>query len=1297
MNEESDSSPVEAQRALESWKESRSGAWAGRGFRYQYLISALILVRQWAGLAPPGYVVPEGFEDCVLESSHRRLWIQVKSREGATFRDAEVRQILDAVDSKTARLENATDIRSVVILEQPRTNKVETGIDRLFDDENQRVFVCGAPGDEIVRLLSTKLETAEVIAEGLASDLYKLVADASAENASLPFDKRRKISTTEVGRRIFERLEAEDPSAMDHALVSGALEPVDFTTPVDEPDFYRGVKVKVGHVAANLVLDRPYDVNKILDALWQGRHVLVSGPSGAGKSALVWLAATAVAGQFRWFQITGMATAAHAEAIIRSVRARRPTEMSPIGLVFDEVGSANSDLWDVLVRELRGFPALYFLGSVRQEDVNLVANQSDTVFIPVILDEDLAETVWEKLSAGKQTNWTHWREPFEQSEGLMLEYVHLLTQGRRLAAVIGEQIRQREHENRNDELTIVRSAAVLCARGGEVAAGRLFELLDLEPDAANRALRRLIDEHLVRESRPGILGGLHMLRSDALVKASHDETVFLAADTLWGSLPATTTETLPRVVQSVLADSGANNEPQSLRKLAEMLSKSRDIDQWTAILTGLGLATLERHVASFMSMLERHGVQRAHWSLASRFADPQLDVPVLSGSEQLRSLRNAVLAFRKMPKHDLRATCLEQCPEGSAPPRSDSILQANRLLSCLVPICGGDPIRIALDHEFLADRNADIRQIAGLLSTAYLINPDLAESLADTLGGERVLLSLFHSQIPWTTPPVIEPDGTHGRTIRSDWHHVAEPHQPDPHETVCEICEMLMGLSPHSDAAASDAVDPMGRTIAVADYKPWSKNMPRANIPAKARVAWNVAFRQILLARAAADSLTDYTRQMASLVRRTEKVFRSFTEKWIRGKHISNAAALTSERDEIVDAVNALAYAAPDKPPSAMTEPVRAGTDDTLGALLTGVLGNLIPRLSKLETTKAPATFAGSLRGQAREHHQSGIWRTMSSPPLTELAKLSERLGDVSCILHEMAHDSRPEAIQRIVKAARKASIGSSVRTAARYCRHLADRRFEVRLRELENALGERGWKARCLSRPVDQCDSGYWPAREVAILVEIADFETQWGSYVEEPLSLGKKHLGHDWPYRTVPIVNGQVLASLALRPSSHMPFPDEDFAREWSDCIDKTIFSAILVETFDEAIAACMHVSAIIACRDLQDLHPEEDQILSKALDIFKKNRAIVANAAERTGTDHLAFALEYLDRNWNRIVDEFEAVKAGQAVEDPLCMTPHRAIAGDESKHAAELAATRLVILQAECSSAVANGRTQTTDSG
>ena len=551
MNQESKSSPVDPLPERDTWRETRSGAWAGRGFHYQHLVSTLILVRQWAGLAPHGYLVPEGFDDCVVEHPDRRVWIQIKSRKETTFPDAEVTRILDTVAARSARLPNGPAIRSTVVLEQPRTDRVEPDIARLFDDGAGRVFICKTPGDDIVRLLSSRLAIAQVIAEGLASDLYTLVAGASEQNASLPFENRRRISTTEVERRIFERLEAEDPSAIDEALGSGALEPVDFTTPVDEPNFYRGVKVTPGHLAAKLVLDRPKDVNRVLDALLERRHVLVSGPSGSGKSALTWLSASAAAGRVRWFQITATATPADAQAITRFVRARRPGKSSPLGLVLDDVASTNINLWNVLVRELRGIPALYFLGSVRQEDVHLIANQSDTDFVQVVLDEDLADTVWHKLRARSHTSWTHWREPFEQSNGLMLEFVHLLTQGQHLAAVIEEQIRQREHEGRNDELKIIRSAAVLCAHAGEVEASALFALLDLIPDAANLALKRLIDEHLVRESRPGVLGGLHMLRSNALVKASHDETVFVAADTLWNSLPAATIETLPRVVQSV--------------------------------------------------------------------------------------------------------------------------------------------------------------------------------------------------------------------------------------------------------------------------------------------------------------------------------------------------------------------------------------------------------------------------------------------------------------------------------------------------------------------------------------------------------------------------------------------------------------------------------------------------------------------------------------------------------------------------------------------------------------------------
>ena len=1277
---------AEHNSTIEAWGQSRSGAWAARGFHYQHLLSTLILLRQWVGLAPSGSLVPEGLEDCVLELTGRDIWLQIKSRKDGTFSDTEVQKIIAVAKTKAVATRREQDTRVAVVLEKPRPGTNELGIDQLFEDSSKSVFVCSEPDHESVSLILAQLNTAEVIAEGIVSDLYRLVADASQDNSSLPFEKRRNISTNEVERRIFERLEAEAPSAIESAVASGSLEPVDFTTPVSEPGFYQGVKVKPGHVAAGLVLDRPDDTNELVHTLKRRRHVLVSGPSGAGKSALMWLSASRLAGEFRWYQITARAAVADADAIIRFVRARRPTEISRIGLVFDEVGSANSDLWNVLVRELRGLPSVYFLGSVRNEDEALIANRSDTEFIAVCLDEELAETVWQKLYAEKQTSWEHWREPFEQSEGLMLEYVHLLTQGKRLAAVIHEQVRQRQQEDRHEELAIIRSTAVLCARGGEVQASKLFEFLNLETDAASRALQRLIDEHLVRESRPGVLGGLHMLRSEALSKASHDETAFLTTDSLWRSLPAATGETLPRIVQSIIAEARDEDETTALLNLAETLDSNRCIDIWASILTGLGLATLERGVASFMKILEQHGLQRAQWSLASMFIDPDIDVPELTESEQWQSLRNAILDFRALPKFDLRLACLEQLPEGSTMPSIDSFQQANKFISCLAPICGGEPVRITLVPDFVGIDEQDIRQVAAVLSTAYLIGPDVAENIVDALGGEQVLFDWFRSQTPWVTPPVIDLDGIHGRTVRSNWFHVVERDQPDPHETICNICETLIAISPTSDAAASDVVNPQGQPIKVGDLSPWSKNMPRRNIPEKTRVAWNVAFRQIFLARSASYSLTDYTWQMAELVKRTEKVFRSLTEKWIRAKKISNADTLAVEVDGIVDTVNVLTYATPEKPSSTMTVPAQSGANDSLGVLLTGVLVNLVRRLSKIpreKGAKGAATFAGDLAARAQKQGQSAIWRTMSKPPLRELAALSKRLDDVASILHEMAYDDRQSSIQGIVRAARKGKLGKAIHASARHCHKLAEQRFRARLRDVERAFISRGWKTRCWSRPVDEKDSVYWPAKEVAILMEISDFKTD-AHCLDDGIAVGQQHFQNDWRFRVVPVLKGQILASLALLPSSPVPLPDRDFAKEWQKHINLSILSSKIANRFDEAFTACVQLSAIMACRDLENLHSEENDVFSKSIESFKHNSKIVAEAAKHTGSEHFAWAEEYLNQTWDQVVSEFEAVKAGRTVGEPICMTTHHALAGQQSERVAELAAVRMLILQAECKS-------------
>ena len=1247
-----------------------------------------MLVRQWAGLAPSGHLVPEGFDDCVIELADSAFWIQAKSRHQGTFRKSEVDGFLDAAVTKAARFPAASKIRTAIVLERPSSGIARGPIDSLFDDDSGDVFVCASPGDEILNLLSKQLNIAPVTTEGIANDLYRLVAETSAENASKAFDARRRISPTEVERRILDRLDAEDPSSILQALSAGLLAPVEFTTPVREAAFYQGVKVRPGHVAAGLVLERHTDTTNIASAIERHKHVLLTGPSGAGKSALIWLTASGLAGQMRWFEITGTATAPDAPSILRFVRSRRPTETSPIALAFDDIGPVGSDLWNVLVRELRGL-AVYLLGSTRQEDLALISNQSDTDTIHVHLDAALAQSLWQKLSAVGETSWTHWREPFEQSEGLLLEYVHLLTQGQRLAAVIGEQVRQRELEDRNDELAIIRSTAVLCARGGEVHAERLFQLLKMERDTASRALRRLLDEHVVLERRPGVLGGLHLLRSQALLAASHDELTSLSTDTLWQSLPATTQDSLPAVLQSVLSHATDAEQQDTLDRLADTLRRSREVGTWAAILTGLGLATLERYVSSFAATLDAHEVPRAQWSLAAGFASTEIDLPNLAQSEQWQRLRDAILAFRASTKFDLRSACLDRLSNGQKPPPCTAVHDANLLLSCLVPICGTQPSPVPLELRIEDLSGADVGQIARFLSTAYLISPGRAKALVEEFGGQQPLLDLFHSQNPWTTVPTFQTDGPHGLTIRSDLFHLAEEHQSDPRDAVCQICETLIALAPDADAAASDALDPAGNPVVIGDLKPWSKDMPRANLPAKSLVAWNVAFRQILQARIASDTLTDYARQMTPLVQDTERLFRTFTEKWIQRRRLPNADTFATRANETIEAVKSLAYASPESPSAVMTEPAKGGDgDDTLGALLTGVLGNLLLRLGDIEKGKGAATYAGSLAAQAREHARSDIWRVSPSPPLRHLSDLADRLTDVSRILHELSED--PSYFVAVAKSVRKSGRNKSTAAASRYCLARAKNRLANRLRSLTATLKQAGHTIRCHLRPIRDADTVYWPPREIAILVEVPDVEPESLAKLEESLTVAQEHLGNDWPFRAAPAMQGHVLADLALCPSSLMPLPDENFAGDWSEHLDQPIHTiARSTRPFDEGIAACHRVSAILACRGFEKLHPEEERALARAIESFDRSREAVAETADRTATEEWLLAREYLDATWARVVNEYQAMQAGETVADPVCMAQLEWLSGQLNDHTSELAAIRLALFQSG-SQAVTQGQ-------
>ena len=228
--------------------------------------------------------------------------------------------------------------------------------------------------------------------------------------------------------------------------------------------------------------------------------------------------------------------------------------------------------------------------------------------------------------------------------------------------------------------------------------------------------------------------------------------------------------------------------------------------------------------------------------------------------------------------------------------------------------------------------------------------------------------------------------------------------------------------------------------------------------------------------------------------------------------------------------------------------------------------------------------FAGSLAAQAQKHWQSDIWRTTSSPPSRELLALAKRLSDVACILHEMAHDSNSAPITAIVKAAKKGGLMNGIGSASRYCRALADQRLLSKLQKLETGLKDRGFHSKCWTRPVDDSDSVYWPPKEIAILVEIQDFETD-AHYIEESFAVGQDYIGQDWRFRAVPVINGQVVPTLALMPSQQMPLPDAKFREEWENYINIPFLSPVVTESFDAAVSACTQISSIANFRDLKN----------------------------------------------------------------------------------------------------------------
>ena len=196
---------------------------------------------------------------------------------------------------------------------------------------------------------------------------------------------------------------------------------------------------------------------------------------------------------------------------------------------------------------------LLLVATARDEDLAVLGGLAECATVAVRLDEHAAETIYNGLKRRGATSTAHWREAFEQANGLTLEFTHLLTRGQRMGAVIGEQVNRRIQEGRNRELDVLALAATADRWSAEISTADTARTCDMSDFDLRAALERLAAEHLVVERR-GRITGLHRLRSTAICEAIHDRPPPTLDQTIRRVIPLIPASQLHRFIAAVLAD-----------------------------------------------------------------------------------------------------------------------------------------------------------------------------------------------------------------------------------------------------------------------------------------------------------------------------------------------------------------------------------------------------------------------------------------------------------------------------------------------------------------------------------------------------------------------------------------------------------------------------------------------------------------------------------------------------------------------------------------------------------------------
>lgn len=1196
------------------WKQTRAGARAGRGFRYQDAAAAFLLVEQWSQ-GTTSKLVPEGLDDLNLFVDGVETRIQAKSMHDpkGMFRTLELAEYLE----KTAALLSQEEwvqgsVRIAVILERPvigleakgwevplssyedvalvrqaletrppsaRSFTVEQLLERSF------LLVNSTPIECCVQLLNQKQGAPAFACRLVAQQLRVDAGRCSDENYLAKVSNAASMTTADVTGVMERVLVATQEGGLQRAIQDGICEFVDFSIKVHDEAFYAGVNVVAGHVAAGLVFERPAVNEQVETTVESGKATLIAGQSGSGKSACAWLYANSTRHDVIWYKVARLAPGESA-LLLRLAKANEASRTRRVGFILDDVGRNFADTWDEVVRMTGESEGVILIGTIREEDLDLLEDLRSTTVVRPQLDEELATRLFTQLSPAETRHFHHWREPFEESKGLLLEFTHLVTQGQRLEAVLRDQLRQRVKEARDDELLILQAVSFASRFSAAIDKKRLREKTGLTSIAFARALNRLVQEHAVALIGDNSISGLHEIRSRHLDILLREITHQTEASSLHLALTCIRFKDLASFIAGLYRELPTVHDAV-VQELVSFLPGSK-IEAWTAAFHGLGLVTCDLVGKSWMEICKDEKINE-------RFAHTVFGLAIvnanLEGMDFWERIRGAMSRFSGIGIPDKRLELSMQL-SSSPPLPSWSLQQAVELAAALMPLYG--TTQPPATPQWLVtnplSEPASASQVLGFINVLRELSEQLAAEALTAQGGSAHLLEKLHSDTAWLTKPTLENSGDGVSIIRANIRVVNDAVQSNLHECAVSICNMLIAAEPVAQAATVSAVLGDGSVFKVGDYPVADVRLDRKGIVVPARVAWNRAQLRSIQQAQETGGETARANSLAISLSDTFSILRRAAECFCRLETApSKLHAFASIRQVLAEMI------LPGRVRSPVAGVLDIGNYDTSDIVIDMVQG--IQEITadlmsgKVERPLLRAINTMKISSKMGAVASSQLWRYTDLASDIDFEGAAQLLKEISYVLADM-HTCPSESHSSRAALSKRSRKHSALGAASAQALSRAQGLIEARRRELEVQFQrvEPGSVVVARNDPFEH----QWPPASFAILLPcngIVEFFQAIDHFASESTWDGPDHRV------AAPLLRGKIAARFAMGGVSTV-FPQFKFTEEWKALLPYPLLNDVATAEFDRVFTDCTNISAVMTGLD-RILNSEEEDYLNELLE--------------------------------------------------------------------------------------------------